>query len=324
MREKKNPRITRKDFIKRSSAGLLAAGLFTGFRSPGQSDGEEPQRARPVDDDGTDSRRLLGKTGIKVTPVGFGASRTMEPVLLQSALDRGINFLDTGRSYFNGQNETMVGKVVHDVREKVVIQSKISLRLRQTETDLAASGMTERITKMMQSSLDKSLAALKTDYVDVMLLHGASSVALLGHEAVIGFFEKIRKAGRIRACGFSSHTNQVALMKWVNKNPVYDVVMVPYNHKGSFVHSKSGHYSEWDQPALEKELKKAHAQGIGVVAMKTCSAGPYPVRDAAAADRPEPSFGAALKWVVDHDYVHSTAVAMGNMDEIDENVRAMP
>ena len=329
---KKDRLITRKDFLKRSSAGLLAAGLFPGFRSGGQDGDEEEPSAGPVESGGARSLRTLGRTGIKVTPVGFGASRTMEPVLLKSALDRGINFLDTGRSYFNGQNETMVGKVVGGMRDKVVIQSKISLRLGRNDADLAAPETADRITKMMQSSLEKSLAALKTDTIDVMLLHGASSVDLINHQAVMGFFEKVRKKGQIRACGFSSHTNQVALLQWVNKNPVYEVIMVPYNHRGSFVHSRSGHYSEWDQPALEKELKIAHAQGIGVVAMKTCSAGPYPVREDGAKDEeksaspedgPKPSFGAAIKWVVEHDHVHSSAVAMGNMDEIEENVQTM-
>lgn len=319
MRRKKDRLITRKEFIKRSSAGLLAAGLVPGLRPAGQEKAEKEAQGSPV---ALPERpmRVLGKTGIKVTPVGFGASRTMEPVLLKNALDTGINFLDTGRSYFNGQNEVMVGKVIKGLRKKLVVQSKISLRLRRNETDLAAPETAERITRMMESSLEKSLEALKTDYVDVMLLHGASSVDLLGHEAVTGFFEKARKAGKIRASGFSSHTNQVALLKWLNENPIYDVAMVPYNHKGSFVHSRSGHYSEWDQPALEMELKKAHAKGIGIVAMKTCSAGPFPVVEKGDV---KPSFGAALRWVVERDFVHSTAVAMGNRDEIEENVQAM-
>ncbi len=335
---KKDPIITRKDFLKRSSAGLLAAGFLTDITLAGQDRAGPSRSSEPVVADDVRPLCSLGKTGIEVTPVGFGAARTMEPVLLKSALDKGINFLDTGRSYFNGQNEVMVGKVVRGLRDRVVIQSKISLRLGRAGSDLDAPATADRIERMMQSSLEKSLVALKTDYVDIMLLHGASSVDLISHRAVTGFFERARKAGHIRACGFSSHTNQVELLRWLNKNPVYHVVMVPYNHKGSFVHSRSGHYSEWDQPALEVELKRAHSKGIGIVAMKTCSAGPYAFREEGAAgeeaeedgaepleprDRPKPTFGAALGWVLAHEHVHSTAVAMGNLDEIDENVQAM-
>ena len=55
----------------------------------------------------------------------------MEPSLLKAALDRGINFIDTGRSYYNGQNEVMVGKVIKGIREKVIIQSKVRVRIRE-------------------------------------------------------------------------------------------------------------------------------------------------------------------------------------------------
>ena len=67
------------------------------------------------------------------------------------------------------------------------------------------------------------------------------------------------------------------------KRKFYDVAMFPYNHRGGFWHQggvedkpfdTSGHYNEWDQPALEKVMEKAAASGMGLVAMKTCSAGP--------------------------------------------------
>ncbi|MCK4966544.1 aldo/keto reductase, partial [bacterium] len=114
MAENKDKKISRKEFIKRTSAGVLGLSLF------GNSvNGEEKK--------GNAEYRTLGKTGIRVVPIGFAVARTMEPSLVKTAIDRGMNFLDTGRTYSNGRNEEMLGKVVEGIRDKVVIESKISI-----------------------------------------------------------------------------------------------------------------------------------------------------------------------------------------------------
>jgi predicted aldo/keto reductase-like oxidoreductase len=176
----------------------------------------------------------------------------------------------------------------------------------------------KKMRNMLEVSLKESLKALQTDYIDIFLMHGASKVAIIEHEAVMDFFRVAKEKGQIRACGFSSHDNQVALLKAANKNKFYDVIMIPYNHKGSYIHSQGGHYREWDQHALESELKKAEHNSIGIIAMKTCSGGPY-----SADGKSNPSYKAALKWILNHSYVSSMAVAMGNVKEINENVQAM-
>jgi predicted aldo/keto reductase-like oxidoreductase len=255
---------------------------------------------------------------MKVSAVGYGASRTLEPYLLQGALDRGINFVDTGRRYFRGQNEVMVGKVVKGMRQKVIIQSKMRIRPAETGDALHAQAVRKRIRTMMESSLNESLHALQTDYIDVMLLHGANSTEVIHHDTVREFFLEAKRKGTIRACGFSSHANQLELVRDANRNNFYDVIMVPYNHKGSYMHSRAGYYSEWNQPALEDELKKAEKNGIGIVAMKTCSGGPYSFDGVA-----KPTFTDALTWILSHSFIRTMAVAMANIREIREDVQAM-
>jgi aryl-alcohol dehydrogenase-like predicted oxidoreductase len=311
MSEHNDNLISRKDFLRKAWVGLLSFTFFKGISFRSSSAQTAHQQTPP-------KYRVLGRTGVKVTPVGYGASRTMEPTLVKSALDTGINFIDTGRSYYNGQNEVMVGKVIQGIRKEVIIQSKIRLRLRgNSETDKSI-GTSKRIHNMMRSSLEESLKALQTDYIDIMLLHGADSVDIIKHETVMEFFRIAKKKGQIRACGFSSHNNQVELVKAANESKFYDVMMVPYNHRGSYTHSRSGKYSVWDQPALEIELKKAEKNNIGIVAMKTCSGGPY-APDAAQ----KPSYKAALQWVLNHSYISTMAVAMGNTNELNQNVQAM-
>jgi aryl-alcohol dehydrogenase-like predicted oxidoreductase len=309
MRKKKDL-LNRKDFLKKTSTGLLCFGLLSRTRGAlcgPQDPGEEPASLR----------RVLGRTGLKVTPLCFGASRTMEPTLVKAALDGGINFLDTGRSYFNWQNEVMLGKALEGMRDKVVIQSKLHVRLRESGENGAAD-TAQKIESAMQSSIEQSLKALKTDFIDIMLIHGASSVEQIENETVMSFFAKAKDSGLIKACGFSTHSNQVALLGAANKTGFYDVVMVTFNHKGSYVHSRSGRYSEWDQKALDIELRKAEENKMGIVAMKTCSAGPY-----APDDESQPTFRAAIEWVLKKSFIQAAAVAMANRSEIEEDILAM-
>jgi len=249
----------------------------------------------------------LGRTGISVTPLGFGASRTQEPALLRAALDSGMNFLDTGRSYAAGRNEIMVGKTIKEIRKQVVIQSKVRIPFKQGEKD--------KITAHLQKELEASLKALQTDYIDVLLYHMATNEDLLFDKSVMDFFKSAKEKGLIRAHGFSTHSNQVELIKANNgREGFYDVVMVTINPHGEFVHSNSGRGSSWDQKALFYELKEARKKGVGILAMKTCSGGPF------AYDKDDqPTFPGAIRWVIDQPEVDCAVVAMANYKEIEEN-----
>jgi len=242
----------------------------------------------------------------------------MEPSLVQKALDTGVNFFDTGRHYSGGQNEVMLGKVLKGVRQGVIIQSKMLSRPFGWGEALDTPAMGKKLQNMMETSLNQSLEALQTDYIDIMLLHGVSQLELINHETVMSFFEGAKKEGKIRACGFSTHSNQVKLVRDANQSKFYDVVMVPYNHKGSFVHSGWGFSDKWDQSAMEKEFEEAEKNGIGVVAMKTCSGGPYSPDGVS-----KETFENALRWILSHSFISTMAVAMGNIKEIKENSQAM-
>lgn len=302
---KKEKQITRKEFLKKSYAGLTGLVAYDVLR-------KSPLRlwdkgtALPI--------RTLGRCGIEVTILGYGASRSMEPSLLLAALEQGINFVDTGRSYFNGNNERMVGDTLQGMRKNVVIQSKMRVRI---GGDSGVVNNAAAIRKSMDSSLQASLKALKTDYIDTMLIHDPGDVKILKNETVQEFLADAKKKGILRAYGFSCH-NENELLEYAAQSEFYDIIMLPYNHKGSYVHMNSGRSAEWDQLRNEVELKKARARNLGVIAMKTCSAGPYPSKNPE-----EPTFAGALRWVLDHDFVSTAAVAMSNVEEIQENTQAV-
>ncbi len=301
MKKKITP-ITRKEFLKKSSAGIMGAGILA----------NKPLSFWEVQKNPLKS--ILGRTGIEISPVGFGASRTQSPALTRAAIDSGINFIDTGRSYANGQNEVMVGKVIKDIRKNLVIQSKVMVEPGEEGEALMTDKVKTKIRKIMLKSLHESLEALQTDYIDIWLLHRPSRIEMLKHETVLEVFAEAKKAGKIRACGFSSHKNQDKMLNSVNESRCYDVVMVAYNHEGMFIHSKYGHKGEWDQQALEAELKKAHKNNMGIIAMKTCSAGPY-----SSGENETATFEKAVKWVLDKPWVDAAAVAMANFEEINEH-----
>jgi len=303
--------IPRKEFLKRAS--WAAASFFLSGGNLASLARKSSQSSRPAE-------RLplieLGRTGIRVTPLGFGASRTMDSMVLKAALQEGINFVDTGRSYFRGQNEVMVGKAVASIRKDIIIQTR--LRVPLTETALTSSEEMENALKEMDASLLASLKALQTDYLDILLIHGAASPRVIHHEAILEFFERGKKKGVIRACGFSTHTHQVELLQAANQKLFYDIIMVPYNHKGAYVHMNTGRANHWDQQALEAELDRARKNGLGLIAMKTCSGGPY-----SAGPDSKPSYVEALRWILGRCRVHTMAVAMANFSQIEENVGAL-
>jgi len=258
--------------------------------------------------------RDIGNTGIKVSPLCFGAPRTNEESLIKYALEKGINFIDTGRAYGNGNNEKLVGRAISGIRSKVVIQSKIRLE----ENELASKGKGRKgageIRNALSVKLEASLKAINTDYIDILLYHDAVDENLLFHQETMKFFDEMKKSGIIKAYGFSSHNNYMNLPERNNSEVFYNVIMVPFNHKGSFVHSVTGNYSEWDQNKLISILTEAGQKGIGVIAMKTCSCGKYSPSANIAPDYKE-----AVLWVLKHKFISSAAIAMSSFEQVDEH-----
>jgi aryl-alcohol dehydrogenase-like predicted oxidoreductase len=296
--------ITRKKFLATALAGFAGMKFIPKTYSKNLSDFPE--------------KRKLGKTGIAVSPVCFGASRANDKSLIKYTIDKGINFIDTGRAYANGNNEELIGKAISGFRGDVVIQSK--LRLDRNELPSGGKGKkgAREIRNVLSSKIEASLKALGSDYIDILLYHDASEEFLLFHPEVMDFFDGLKDSGIVRAHGFSTHNGCMNLVERNNKECFYDVIMVPFNHKGSFVHSVTGQYSEWNQDKHISNLVEAGDKGIGIIAMKTCSGDKY-----SPSPGIEPSYAEAVKWVIQHPFISSAAVAMANFEQVDEHIAGM-
>jgi len=303
---REHTQITRKEFIKRTSRAIIGTGIIA------STPVKHLVHQRSLEE------CVLGNTGITMTKLGFGASRTQQSSLLKYALDNGIMFIDTGRSYANGRNEEMVGSLMKGMRSSFVIQSKVKLGFRDNTYKSGSIAESKALSEMFWKSLHESLRALQTDYLDILLFHGAEEEKILFHDTVLELFNKAKKEGKIRASGFSSHNNQVNLVSKAIEVSSYDVIMPAFNHSGGYVHSRSSRQGSWNQEQLIVQLKAAADEGIGIIAMKTCSGGPYTPYNNTA-----PSFPSAVKWVLQQEYIHAVAVAMANFTEVDEHIRIL-
>ena len=269
-----------------SRMGLADTGMAL-FRSPEEFPGKASTPAKL-------EYRTLGRTGLKVTTLGFGCMITSDPSVVQRAVDIGINYFDSSRGYQHGNNERMVGAALGSKRKQVVLSTK-------TDTSTRDS---------MQKELETSLRELKTDFIDIWYLHGKDNVADVTDE-MIEAQQIARKQGKIRFAGVSTHKPQI-LLPWMAQKGVFDVALTVYNFS-----MDSG---------VDQAIATATKAGIGVVAMKVMAGG---FKDIKPSDplyaklKTDGAMLAALKWVLDRPNVATTIPGMTDMDQLEENLKAM-
>ncbi len=239
--------------------------------------------------------RTLGKTGMQVTTVGFGCMVTSDPSVVERAADLGINYFDTARGYQHGNNERMVGGALKRKRKDVFLSTK--------------SGADHKDAAL--KDLETSLRELGTDYVDIWYLHGKGSPAEVTDD-LLEAQQLAKMQGKTRFAGVSTHGGQVELIPWLAKNGAVDVVLTAFNFSMD--------------PALAGAIQQASEMGMGVVAMKVMAGGYRKVRPGDPLYpklKREGVMLAALKWVVKNPHIRTTVPSMTDMDQLDENLKAM-
>lgn len=265
----------RRDFLK---AGALAAGSLAGLGSPVL----EALAAQP-----DNPLRTLGRTGLKVTAVSFGAMVCSDAEVIRYALDKGVNLIDTADCYMGGQNEKIVGEAIKGRRDALVIATKVHI------------GTVEA----MRKSVEKSLSSLKTDRIDILQIHGVSTQAEVKNETARELFTSLKKEGKIRFAGVTTHSGQMEVLKAVSEDGFYDTVLVAANFQSP--------------PALFEQVAAAADRGVGIIGMKTQNGGyrgnPYNSSPHAA----------ALRFMLEKRGVHTAVPGMSNVKMVDENLKAL-
>ena len=236
--------------------------------------------------------RTLGRTGLKVTIVSFGAMLTPEHEVIETAFDMGINYVDTARRYMGGRNEEIVARALKGRRDKVYIATK-TISSSSSKKDIF-------------SDVETSLSKLKTDYIDVIQLHSLNSKERAFNPETREALLELRKQGKVRFFGVTTHTNQAEILDALADDPTkfFDVALVGYNFK-----------SDSD---IKQSIARAAKSGIGIVAMKT-QAGGYKT----TALGPISPHQAALKWVLQDTNIACAIPGMQNMTMFQDDIAVM-
>lgn len=154
-----------------------------------------------------DTYRLLGRSGLRVSPLslgamtfgedwGWGADPNEVRRIVDAYADRGGNFIDTASIYTNGTSERIVGAVTEGRRDRFVIATKYTL---STHPENANGGGNGR--KSMIRSVEESLARMKTDYLDLLYLHAWDSTTPV--DEVLRAFDDLVRSGKVLYVGIS-------------------------------------------------------------------------------------------------------------------------
>jgi len=284
-------RINRRNFLTAFTSGVL--GLSLGKNAKGSS-------GRIAASKGISSLEIqkynnLGKTGIKVPDVSYGAISFFEPNVLRYAYDLGVTYFDTAESYLRTKSETFIGQALKDVRDKVAITTKHGFRSPQGIKK-------EDIIKRMEASLKR----MQTDYVDVAMVHSLDDLSLLKNEELQAAYAQLKKEGKVRFTGFSTHNAKLTLKQALGSD-FTQVVLIIYSHM--------------EGEEIEPLIEQVHQKGIGIVAMKVFAGGRH--GNLKPLINQEVSYPqSAIRWVMSNPNIDCCIVTMSSYSHVEEYVAA--
>src|ERR1700722_6095048 len=227
----------RRTFLSTSAAAGLGVFTWSG-RTVQAKAGDIPKRA-------------FGKTGEKLTIIGQAGGRfplcsyeDAKAITLR-AYELGINYFDCARIYWSGKSEEVYGDVLPPFRKHIFLTTKSPQRSR----------------KGAEEDLEKSLRALKTDYLDLWQIHQVSTMdevqQIFGPDGAIEAFVAAKKAGKARFMGFTGHHDPDVHLAMLKNYEHYDTILMPLN-------PADPSYLSFEK----KVLPVAVERGMGIQAMK--------------------------------------------------------
>jgi len=274
-------------------------------------------------------KRTLGRTGLPVTVLGYGAMELRGPAhwrkrdipesqastVLNGLLDAGINFVDTSIDY--GMSEDLIGKFISDRRSEYFLASKCGCvvdapqavsREQRTPHDFSRSNI--------RQGVENSLKRLKTDYLDLLQIHATPSKQMLEDNDSLQEMSDLKQEGKVRFIGMSGTLpnlrDHIAM-------GVFDSFQIPYS-------------------ALEREhedlITQAEQSGAGIVIRGGVAKGdpdggglggdPWQFWQKAGMDDLLNGMTPTqflLRFTISHPHMHTTIVGTANPDHLADNVK---
>ena len=268
---------------------------------------------------------ILGRTGLEVTNLGFGAMELKDVVenggrlqtedhagaVLNAVLDSGINFIDTAWCY--DRSEEFIGRFLSHRRDEYVLATKCGHWWRN---DPDHSGWSP---EGMMNCIDQSLRRLKTDHVDILQLHNATPDDVRTHDS-ISTLKEIQTQGKARFIGIST---VLPYIEEFMEMGIFDTFQIPYSAM---------------EPEHEEVIQRAAEKGIGTIIRGGVALGTPNLEDAAkrqtgvtvrnrweTADlgslAPEiDPMEMMLRFTASHPHIHSIIAGTQNLEHIANNI----
>jgi hypothetical protein len=238
-RKTKDADLTRREFVTTVGlAGLAVAGANVTGALAAPEPPSPPGKANVV------PKRPLGKTGVEVSSLCLGGmfDTINNQLLLKQALKWGVTYWDTAEGYGSGMSEEGMGRFFArnpEARKEVFLVTKLQAK---------AGNFTER--------LDQALKRLQTNYVDLFFIHSVTQIEEMT-PAIKDWAAEMKKAGKFKFVGFSSHTNMEDCLLGAAKLGWIDAVMFTYN------------FQVMNKPKMQEAVNACAQSGVGLVAMKS-------------------------------------------------------
>ena len=325
--------VSRRGFLKTTGMAAVGGGVLSGDGVLGGSRRQDGQELR------IRAHRTLGRTGFQVSDIGFGGGFLTNSNVFAVGLDMGINYIDTGEHYMNGQSERAIGEVLKGRdRNSLFLTTKLNL-------SFGGGSTKEDLKRRFHACLDR----LQTDYVDCLMIHMTPRVEQVTHQGFHDAFQELKAEGRVRFLGLSNHGTEHSaygrtesamenVIGAAAQDGRFDVALFVYN----FLQKDQG----------ERIIEACRARDMGVTLMKTNPVGVVArygedaaaarasgrlsearertLREyeawAAAAEEFKETHGvrsatevrdAAIKFCLDHSGVHSVCPTMNSFDELE-------
>lgn len=259
----------------------------------------------------------LGRTNLMASRIVHGSLHTNREriPLLARLYEGGVNLFDTSHVYGGGRSEEAFGEYFSgDGRRKnVFICTKMDIRPQlQAKRD---------VYKVAMERAEGSLRRLRTDCVDIMMLHGCTTlVDYVKDEEWLRTAEDLKKQGKVRFIGFSEHAKPAETLKLAAESGRYDVAMVAF----SLIKGAWGSLGRTDVQTMLPALEAARKADMGIIVMKAALQA-----DKIVAAVPDPKlkkaghspFQLCYRYVLGIEGVTAVVCGMTNLAHVEENLK---
>ncbi len=264
--------------------------------------------------------RAFGKLGYKVSALGLGCMRFPRiyhedgPAsvdeekafeMIRYAAENGVNYFDTAFTYHHGNSEALLGEALetYGLRGKVKIATKQLYPFMKTQGDI-------------RRNLESALKKLRTDHIDIYLIHNISSADWedIKRRDIIGEYEKFRSEGLINAIGFSYH-GKIGLFRDVLGFYDWDMCQVQQNLLDS------------DKEVTEEAIALAGEKGLGLAIMEPLKGGGLANAPGAVeniyGEYPQKRTAAewAFRHLINYPAISTILSGMTTMEQLKENIQ---